>query len=99
MFIVCLRCLYDETTSFDDARIYVAKYYPTGGWGFLADSDRLDIFFQKHLHKETWEDCMFGDHFTILTESLLKSADPMVKDKREILEIVKKATEDGQIGH
>lgn len=99
MYLTCLHCLYDETTSLDDARVYLAKYYPTGGWGVLSDTAKLDEFFQKHLHKDTWEQAMFGDHFTIITESMLKGADPMVDSKRDVLALVQKAAEEGRVGH
>ena len=104
MFIVCLHCLYDDNTSLEEARVYIAKYYPTGGWGLvnmegLEGPHHIDSFFEKHLHKTTWEQAMFGDHFTIITESMLKGADPMVKDKREILSIVERAVQEGKVGH
>ena len=99
MYLTCLHCLYDDSTSLDDARIYLGKYYPTGGWGFTPTTEKMDEFFQKHLHKTTWEQAMFGDHFTIITESMLGGADSMVKGKREILAIVEKAAEEGRVGH
>ena len=99
MFMVCLRCLYDEVTQLDDCRIYIAKYYPTGGWSFNREKSEMDAFFEKHLHMEGWEQAMFGDHFTVFSESLLRGADPAVEAKRSILEIVAKATEEGKIGH
>jgi hypothetical protein len=42
---------------------------------------------------------MFGDHFTIITESMLKGADPMVASKRDVLAVVQKAAEEGRVGH
>lgn len=99
MFLTCLHCLYDDSTSIEDCRIYTGKYYPTGGWSFNPTTESMDAFFAKHLHKDTWEQAMYGDHFTIITESMLGGADSFVGEKRKILDIVAKAAEDGKVGH
>jgi hypothetical protein len=99
MYLTCLHCLNDETTPIEDCRIYTGKYYPTGGWSFTPTPEAMDEFFGKHLHKETWEQSMYGDHFTIVTESLLGGADSFVGEKRRLMEIVAKAAEEGKVGH
>jgi hypothetical protein len=41
---------------------------------------------------------MFGDHFTVMTESLLKAGDDMTAAKREVLGIIQKGLEEGRMG-
>lgn len=96
MFILCLRCLNDETTPIEDCRLYTGKYYPTGGWNF--NSEHVEEFFRKHEHKDTWEMSMFGDYFTLSTESLFRVADSFVDGKRGILEAVQRGMQEGKIG-
>jgi len=109
MYVVCLHCLNDDSKEMSDCQFYLAKYYPTGGWlteGKHLDGvgkpetlgSKLDEFFASHLHKDSWEQSMYGDHFTIITESLLKGADDFVASKRGILEAVVKGMEDGKVG-
>jgi hypothetical protein len=96
MFILCLRCLNDETTPIEDCRLYTGKYYPSDGWNF--NSEHVEEFFSKHRHADTWEMGMFGDHFTLATESLFRSSDSFVDVKRCVLEAVKKGMDEGRIG-
>lgn len=96
MYLLCLRCLADESTELDECRKYTGKYYPGDGWNF--NSEGVQEFFDKHRHADTWEMSMFGDHFTLITESLLKGTDQNIGAKREILEIVAKAAEEGRVG-
>jgi len=101
MYMVCLHCMWDAEIPLDDCREYVAKYYPPPtGWYTTRDDVKgsLDAFFDKHQHKETWEQSMFGDHFTVMTESLLKAGDDMAAAKREVLGIIQKGFEEGRMG-
>ncbi len=89
----------------DDCRCFFAKYYPPPtGWYALFEDDpaklltRLNEFFLAHQHADTWEQGMFGDHFTVVTESLLRVGDAFVDEKRQVLEIVAKAMEEGKAG-
>lgn len=102
MYIICLHCLNDETTSIDNCRHYIAKYYPPPtGWYTTREeiADGLNAFFNSHQHKETWEQSMWGGHFTITTESLMRGSDSMVSSKRDVLEVVSKAIAEGKAGH
>jgi hypothetical protein len=101
MYLICLHCLHDDSKSLEDCRHYMAKYYPTDGWYASVDPEayveRMNKFFEAHLHKETWHQAMFGDHFTLGTESLFQG-DAMVSGKRGVLEAVQKAFFEGKLG-
>ena len=104
MYLTCLHCLNDKDTPLDQCQFYLAKYYPNTGWYNIHNNPgdnlgaALDKFFDEHKHKESWDQAMYGDHFTIITESMMESS-PVVGDKREILKIVAKAAEEGKVGH
>jgi len=103
MYITCLHCLNDEITPIEDCQFYLAKYYPPPSGWYTVGGDgmplRLDEFFSKHQHKGSWNQSMYGDHFTIITETLLAGAgDEMAKGKREIMDIVTRAAEEGKVG-
>jgi hypothetical protein len=92
--------MWEPDVPLDDCREYIAKYYPPTGWYTTREDVQksLNDFFDKHQHKETWEQSMFGDHFTVMTESLLKSGDDMTAAKREVLGIIQKGLEEGRMG-
>lgn len=82
MYLVCSRCLQDESTKWDDCVVYVEKYYPSMGW--MADDatalgERLNGFFRAHMHGSA-----LGEEFRIIYESSTKFG----KDKQRIMDAI-----------
>lgn len=102
MYLICLHCLYDDgITELEACRCYFAKYYPPPtGWYTSMEPEvhtkRLNEFFEAHQHKETWQQAMYGDHFTLGTETIMR--DGMTEGKRGVLEAVARAASEGKVG-
>jgi hypothetical protein len=106
MYLTCLHCLNDKNTELQDCQFYLAKYYPSDpGWyvpGEFNLREKLDEFLAKHFHRDdapSWDAAMYGDHFTIVSETMLgRAGDEMVSGKRQAMEAIAKAQKEGKSG-
>jgi hypothetical protein len=92
-YLVCDICAIDESISREDTIFFLFKYYPNTGWylpqateeKLAAVGPRLNAWLDKHVHGGR-----YGEFVRMVFESAL--GDPMVADKRAILDSVASAT-------
>lgn len=51
MYLICGRCCIDEDKTLEESILYLAKYYPQGGWPPLHTTlESMNIFMKQHSH-------------------------------------------------
>lgn len=85
MWICCAVCLGAEGPTFEESSVYVAKYYPSTGWGRNSGAEaaeagrRMESFFDAHSHGTP-----HGDYLRIVYESGM----PIGGTKKAVLEAI-----------
>ena len=80
MFMCCLKCLSDDSTTMEDCFYYFMRYDPTMGWYTSRTHVELDSFLGMHKHGT-----LLGEYLQLYPESRMPGYG---EDKAEILKIV-----------
>lgn len=95
MYLLCVPCTLAEGVSIQDARFYLAKYYPNTGWYCSRDpveklGYELNAWLDKHKHGS-----MFGEDITLVYGSIFGGIET---ETRNILEAIVEHVADVQSG-